>query len=511
MTDPRPIPFVCAFALAICLLAAPAAVAQRADLSSSAAVVPDDVDLLVAVDGAAEWRRGPSGPALTALTTGLLRSQDGTAAWGRFAAQLGLDEEIAFDRLLGTRIVFARRGAGPNQNWVLVSTIDRETERLLRQRLQAAPRRVQQGLPIMAIEDGRFWIASSVRGDKAQIVLGPAEDPALFDEVAGAVANPPRVRVDPPGPARQLLQKDAEARALIVARLPIEEGGWIGASVTPDGRSFSAQFVIESPALAVKDKDVEPWSRSAFDALSPDAFWKSIDWPGGTGSDIARTLGIDEALDWAQPLGALDMLDGRYAVVVSPADDALATVVLSWEASDVEALARAGDEAVSKAVGPLLAGAPDAPAIGLGGAFPGAARNVDLGQTPAGQLLRPIFDSGPVLSWSFIRQQTPHGPDPRGWWTLGLGKRAVSDVSRALTGAEAEEGPRLPWVSLGSARPSAFVRELKRRGVSLPESVRPLLNAGGLVERVEWELLRTGERTITGRGVLIVEPSSAAP
>jgi len=495
----------------LCALLARPATAQPADLRASAAVIPNDVDLLVALDGAAEWRKGPSGPALTALLTGLLRTQDGTAAWGRFARQLGLDEEVAFDRLLGTHIVFANRADGPRQNWVLVSTIDRETERLLRQKLQAAPRRVQQGLPIMAIEDGRFWIASAVRGPHAQIVLGPATEQGLFDQVAAAVANPPRLRPDLPGPAGQLLRKDAAARALVVARLPAEEGGWIGATVTPDGRSFSAQFMIDSPMLATKDKPVEPWSRTAFDALDANAFWKSIDWPGGTGGDIVKTLGLESALDWARPLAALDLLDGRYALVVSPSDDALATAVLSWEASDVEALAPAGDAAVSRAVAPLFGNDPNAPPVGLGGAFPAAARSVDLGQTPAGQLLRVMFDSGPVLSWSFVRQQAPDGPLARGWWTIGLGKQDVSEVSRTLTGLEAEKGPRLPWVSLGAARPSAFVRELKKRALPLPESVRPLLNAAALVERIEWELFRSGDRTITGRGVLTLEAAPAIP
>lgn len=511
MTRPRqthPL-WLLACALSLCLTGA--AKAQRAELRGAAAVVPKDVDLLVALDGVAEWRRGPAGPALTALVTGVLRAQGGAAAWGRFAKELGLGEEAAFDRLLGTRVVFAERGEGPQSSWVIVSTVDRETERLLRRRLQPAPRKVQQGLPIMAIEDGRFWIASSVEGPVARIVLGPAATPALFDEVSRAVADPPRLRREPPGPAGQLLGKDAAARALFVARLPIEEGGWVGATVTPDGRSFRVQFMLDSPLLAAKDNPVEPWSRAAFDALDANAYLRSIEWPGGTGGDVVAALGIEDALEWARPFGALDMLNGRYAVVVLPADDAIATIALAWESNDIDALAPAGDQAVSRAIEPLFAGAPDAPAIGLGGRFPGAQRSVDLSQATAAQAMRVFFDNGPVLSWSFVRQKSDGPPLLRGWWTLGLGKQTVAEVSRTLTAAEAEQGPALPWVSLGSARPSAFVRELARRGVPLPDAVRPLINAAALVERLEWEMLRVGERTITGTGLLTLEGAPVLP
>ncbi|HBS30027.1 MAG TPA: hypothetical protein DEB06_11410 [Phycisphaerales bacterium] len=294
-----------------------------------------------------------------------------------------------------------------------------------------------------------------------------------------------------------------------------KDGGARFAPDAYDGRRFALRLLVQTDALEQKGAPLQPWARSSFDALPPDAYWRSIESPRGAGADLGLTRGVRELIEWSEDFGPAHLLDGRSAVVLAPTPDGLTSAVVAWESSDVEAIAPAGDALIARRIRPLFTEGADAPAIDLGGAFPAAQRTVDLSATSLARALKPAFDAGPVLSWSFVRGRGAPEATKSGWWTLGLGKDAVALVSKALTtpplphppGGDGADQRAAPWISIGSARPSALVRELERRKIPLPPEASMIVNPARVVERIEWELLQGDARTVVGVGALVLEPA----
>ncbi|MEL6741276.1 MAG: hypothetical protein AAFP26_11525, partial [Planctomycetota bacterium] len=164
------------------------ATAQEGDPWLLVSRLPESVRFAVGVEDGAALHRSDSGRALVRVLddAGLLGAT--MDAWGGLASALGLDPLDAYEQLLGSRAVLGlgeavdREGFDdPGQRWLVLSRVSEATEGLFRRRLDAQPRERLAGLPVLAIEDGRYRLAV-VRDGRARplLLLAPSGAQDLF-------------------------------------------------------------------------------------------------------------------------------------------------------------------------------------------------------------------------------------------------------------------------------------------------------------------------------------------
>ena len=189
-------------------------VAPNSPASAAAAIadIPDDADLIIVVEHASELRASTIGDAVSRFLADAGLIADLNKAWSALADQLGLTRDEAFDRLLGQRLILVSKGAsqGKARLWAILSDITVDTDAKLKDKLQAAPRAIDQGHQILTIENGEYQLTSHLRGvpapanpnlaksnrptrpapgDRVTLILGPSAKPELFDEMLAVVAR----------------------------------------------------------------------------------------------------------------------------------------------------------------------------------------------------------------------------------------------------------------------------------------------------------------------------------
>lgn len=150
--------------------------------------LPEGVRFAAAIEDGATLQERESGRALARMLadTGLL-AQTGEA-WAALAFSLGLDPLTAYNELLGTRAAIgigrpiSREGFDdPSERWIVLSRVSETTESLFRRRLDAQPRDRIGGLPVLAMEDGRYKLAVARDGAaEPLLILAPAGAEDLF-------------------------------------------------------------------------------------------------------------------------------------------------------------------------------------------------------------------------------------------------------------------------------------------------------------------------------------------
>lgn len=177
--------------------------------------LPDDLDMIIVVDRAADLRASSVGAAGLKFLDEAGTLSDVTKAWAALAAQLGWTETDTFDRLLGTRVVLASRASGEaDRRWALLSDVSAETDRRLRERLKISPRGISQGHQILSVENGEFELVThrlsqgktksqkqgaQADNDRFTLLFGPTGRGELLDELLstlakGGAASPMRQR-----------------------------------------------------------------------------------------------------------------------------------------------------------------------------------------------------------------------------------------------------------------------------------------------------------------------------
>lgn len=310
-------------ALVVC---ARGACAQPDDPWALLQALPARVDAAVVVDRAADQLDAPPGRALSRLVDDTGMFAETTRAWRELAGALQLDDARALHALLGQRLTVivdfespAFPMVLPTARWALVTEVDQATAARLRESLNASPRALKSGVPVLAVENGRFELAVVRRrgASGGTLVLAPASAGSLLDAAIDAVVNPPTSVV--PDAART-----RAARALgpgpIVGFL---RAGAVFPSVGDDavlawraeqtGRGWSAK-VFESPCEG--EIATASITREAFDVIarqalvavlipeSPDAISQIMRVPvfGSEGApDIFRGAMIVAARDSQQP------------------------------------------------------------------------------------------------------------------------------------------------------------------------------------------------------------------
>jgi hypothetical protein len=503
MTPPR------IFATTILLLAALAgARSARADLDpvTLAGSVPADVDVLIAVEGGAEMRRTPVGGVVFELAAlaGFVGSVG--PAWGELADALGATGEAAFDDLLGGRVVYLKRNPDDApSSWALMSRVSPRTAERLRDRLRAAPRDILGGRPVLTIDGGRLSLLLGPEEDGRRVLLiGPGTARSLFDELGRTLDR---------GPERALADTERFARvarlgrrgdAFLLARAAAEGGPvWVAALADVKPERIDTSFLVSLPSLVDRADSVRTWSRETFDELADDAFVLVLDLNDvGDGSSAMPGLGLPFTL----PDEVCSLMSDRLALLVRPGADAPIELALAVETLDINDMAGPADALVEGLVRRMPGGDGLGDRVAALRSTPASAiRTVDLGRAlPA--LDEFGWEAGPWLSWRGRKTDEPCDPGQApGWWTVGVGTRAVDELSEAV--ARNPEGVSLPWLSLGVVRPGATLRALERAGVPSPDALAPLAR----VREIAWEALRMSEGVVVGLGRVELESGAWAP
>lgn len=508
------------------------------DLYEAQRMLPGDIDLALAVEDAASWRDGVLGPSLTSLVGAAAEGADLDEMWGRFAAALGVAPEKAFDGLLGRRVFFLQRGPRGERapTWALICEVDEGFEQTLTTKLDTAPRRLAAGRSAYGLENGRFWLAVVRRDGKPLVLLGPADAPALFDELWDGLGAAARDDADRALPVLGDLRR-AEARpaAWLVSRDAAREpgrSGWFGLAVRAEAQGLRAVVSLRSPGAGEAARDVKPTSREAFDAMSDGALLAiAEDMGSGVGGGPPWSL-FAAASGWMPAIMQRDQQNDaqrafgpRAMMVFGPAPGGgPTTLTAALEAADVGAASRAGDAMVTRFMAMLWTafqvdgGAFDPATTDLGGAFPESIRTVDL-TVAARQLLAPFgrASESPVsIAWggrcdaaapaklarapASDAQFDEVGSHP-GWWLVGADEAGVRRLGDAVA-AVPVKGPMQPWLSLGLARPAELAAKARAMPVPLPAQAVRALAVMELIDEARWELLRAPDGSIAGSGTL---------
>lgn len=501
--------------------------------------LPAECDLVIATGDLAPLRQSPAWRCAEQFLGEMATWQRSLDAWGQVAASLGLTPRQAADEVLGSRVIFAISGLSdpsPDRKLqhALITEISPEIERRLRERLKPAPREVEGGLPILALENGAFDLATSVReGDpKARVLISPRASSGLFDALLPVVrsrsgsgslnATPNWSHVEglPPGRA-MILYRDLHAPE----NRSVER--FIAATVTAAGESLTAD-VLASRELVLRSV---PASSRALSAAVP-AAWPApgVEWlardaalliagspreqpldlglESGTGHGPTLLLSFLEMLKLPQSLQR--QVDGVALVAVheprgpdgEPEVGAI-SITAAIPVGDVKAFAAEGDRWTV-----TLSGEPEM-------TVPSAALEKIrlLSLTPKGSGVLPgLVRPGGSLAWGYVQEAGASS----GWWIVNIRTGAdqdemavstVNELSARLARPLDAGDPTLFRLSLHPARLAA-IRRAAGGGADGPADP---LEAFRWIEGIETRLERAPDGLARGRFTVTFDTSLLAP
>ena len=296
------------------------------DLGQVVSRLPLSVDLAIAIDNGAQIRKELGAMPLMLTLATQPRPRAIVDAWSGLAGELGMSDAEAFDLLLGRRVVIAgaelQFGDTDEPRWALLSEIDPATERTLRDKLAAVPRRVVKGQVVSEFEHGEFLLATSSGRLKCTgagafentpastlLLLAPARDRALFEQILPLLhCNTPDSSLSQLPGGRAVAEMHARD-AVFLFRIPKD-------GTSPD-RFVAANIGIEQGQwrLDVNLSPAEGWDPDL--ATNPPDRWSPR---------LAQTLPEDPALVmigsrnavrearlWAMPLLGLPLPDPESA------------------------------------------------------------------------------------------------------------------------------------------------------------------------------------------------------
>jgi len=159
-------------------------------LFRDAHVVPNDVSVFVHIEDAASLRTQFADRPIQRWIERVLGRSEASEAWQRLAARLDLSETALFDAVLGERFTFVAMQSPLESEslgaWALLTTIDPAARRGLMHRLRPAARLPRHNMPLAALPDQGLVLAS----DGDLLIIGPAEDDVLFNEMLARLAAP---------------------------------------------------------------------------------------------------------------------------------------------------------------------------------------------------------------------------------------------------------------------------------------------------------------------------------
>lgn len=166
---------------------------------------PDDVDAVLVLQNPAErMLLGATGPAARSSLNSFGLFTETERAWSSLSDSFGMDPDecirallskrvvVLWDRLDGTTENPLQLLAAADSKWVLSAEVDESFVRRVRKYLKPVPRRIHQGKPIYAIEQGRFQLVIVEGQDAAasRMIVSPRSGIKLLDRVLDALAQP---------------------------------------------------------------------------------------------------------------------------------------------------------------------------------------------------------------------------------------------------------------------------------------------------------------------------------
>ncbi len=171
-----------------------AAVGLRDDQAASIEALPGSLDLLISVQDLTGMRARAGGRALLSFLGEVGQWERSTSALTDLGRALDLPADRAIDELVGRSCVLGVRGAwghgapGTRSQTMLLSSVSDLTERRLRERLKPAPRGLESGLPILALEGGGVELATALTAEgNGRLLISPRGSSGLFDEMLGVL------------------------------------------------------------------------------------------------------------------------------------------------------------------------------------------------------------------------------------------------------------------------------------------------------------------------------------
>lgn len=441
-----------------CSVDPPPPLAVRSDPLRDVRALPAGIDAVVVVSRAARQRRSEAGVALSGLLRESGLASQTALAWEDLAGVLGLSPTDAFDTLLGRRVtlVIDGLGSGERLEWAVLSHVGVATEERLRERLNPAPRGIVDGQVVLAVEGGRYELATARRRsedgtEEAAVLLAPSHCAALFDSLLPIVSG----RVREGGLARSEAFVRAEGLGagdvFVLARFPEavpanaegrpeedldpaqepprngdvpddskylllsavqRQAGWASRMVTSPGLIWSPGSGWEGSA---------PWSDAAFREVERGALAAVVELvtdPGAPSRAPAGVMTASASLVLGVVEEAREQIGRRWAVVLhrdgpggEPGKGASSfSMTAGVEATEIRGMAKVGDGLLARLLGWVRDhGGPSATGNGaeaapagpdFAGLYPGAVRMEPLGTALAGRP-QPAFGASPVLSWYY--------------------------------------------------------------------------------------------------------------
>lgn len=521
-------------------LAATAALAQPVPCpveqsSRVMSLLPPDVEAVVTVTDAARQRSSPAGRALLALTEDSGRLAETLRAWREFSRVLGWDAPSAFDELLGRRVTLVMRGVGADRvaEWAVLSEISPEAERRLYRSLRPAPRGIVNGLPVLAVENGRYELIVSrtpvadarVPRAPATMLIAPSTSSRLFDDLAPLVASS--------------FPRSAPADVFVLVRRPGEPlytGGpaqvasaALTAALDADGRGWTARSVSTSTAPR-HGEEIVPWSRVVFEAIQEDSLVAMMGVVSASPLwDVGELLGLPRLGPLPHTISSL--FGQRVALLVrevgpsasaaapltfasrredtpalpprAPAREPALAVTLAVETRNLPRIIATGDT-IAASVVPVLNGQP------LGGMAVVPYVEYDAGLThdsiravrlaPEPRTIAAACGPAPMLTWGYgrtmprlaqlIGAKTPPPATSPGWWVLSIvpeataDRRSPTESLRDLLARERPDPLLSQRLSVGVVRPARLDRFLHVLDPGLAEPVR----GARWIDSISWDL-----------------------
>ncbi len=438
--------------------------------TSHAALLPENIEVYAELNGATreEWR-------FVASLAGPGVSLDDS--WHELADAIGLDENEAFERLLGNRVSIALRGVwGGEPDWAALWTTDNATAELIRKRLRARPRRIVGGQAVLRLPGGRFELTEFHAESGVTVMMAPTrEGGGVLSESCAA----PKATLASTERVRSFAALSEHGPHFIAASLPRGKG-WLaaGAEVT----SHAARLRLAGRFAGWGDP------RPVFDPSAWDGLFE-----GALLGVVERGRAFfEEGL--FEDVGALEPL----ARSMGPSAGEVIVALVRDEGGGVEyggAVSVAGPESRAEKLdaGAARSLAMIGPGVGhevydFRGASPRALRSAELSDT-----LR--------VSWRYLGDGWQPG------WVVGgtsesvvaaLSEKASSEAHRmrfrvTLDGEGGESLPMAAWRSMGVARPRALLSDGTEGG--------PLAGLAG-IELLRWRIRDLPSGRVDGELVL---------
>jgi len=442
--------------------------------AAAVGALPDSVDMVVEVRDLTRMRAGVAGRALERLLTEFSTWDRTRVAWGDLATALDMQADQCTDALVGGHVILAASGLDPlsalgEPQFAILSDISAATEAQLRSRLKPAPRALVEGLPILALENGAFELATAAPRTRhmyrpgtrivedvpaSRVLLAPRGSSDLFDDLVpvlsgGTATSPlsltsfwPRAREMGGRDVFFILRGSGQPQKGAVSETD-EPFFALSGAMTDDG--WSAWFLGSNDMILGGESpspQAQPWPGVAVKALEPGALLLVAGSPSQRFGQAPvpsgdRTLLLDLLAMMELPTELENQVDGVALIAVHP-DEAAGNAYGGIEGR------RGVSVTAALPVGDLAGLAPkaDAWAMSLTGVpYQGPDAAAPLGMVRAGiippagpDLLHGYLQQGGTIAWAFVPSSDTPGPATgAGWWVINIRTTGGTDPSRCAS------------------------------------------------------------------------------